>query len=70
MSVSSFEELLHRITPHIAGKYGRGRPPIEPLEMLGLTVSVRVFCASGSAMKDVNSLLPNRVTAALKVEAS
>ncbi|XP_049880387.1 uncharacterized protein LOC126376874 [Pectinophora gossypiella] len=51
MSISSFEELLDRITPHIAGKYGRGRPPLEPLEMLGLTVR---FLASGNTFKDMH----------------
>lgn len=37
MSISSFEELLTKIAPRIQNQYVF-RKPVEPLEMLGLTI--------------------------------
>ncbi|KAF9406105.1 hypothetical protein HW555_013411 [Spodoptera exigua] len=39
MSVSSFECLLKSLEPHIRKNYTNMRNPVEPVEMLGITLS-------------------------------
>ncbi|CAH0731078.1 unnamed protein product, partial [Brenthis ino] len=51
MSVSSFECLLKSLEPHIRKNYTNMRNPVEPVEMLGITLR---YLGSGNSITDLH----------------
>ncbi|XP_060807837.1 uncharacterized protein LOC132903452 [Amyelois transitella] len=50
MSVSTFEGLLQSLEPHIRKQYTNMRNPVEPIEMLGITLR---YLGSGNTIQDL-----------------
>ncbi|XP_049880389.1 uncharacterized protein LOC126376875 [Pectinophora gossypiella] len=51
MSISSFEELLSLLSPYLQKQSYKGRIPVMPLEMIGLTIR---FLASGNEIRNIH----------------
>ncbi|XP_060806382.1 uncharacterized protein LOC132903079 [Amyelois transitella] len=51
MSISSFEELLSLLSPYLQKQSYKGRIPVMPLEMIGLTIR---FLATGNEIRNIH----------------